>query len=126
MKYDIVIGDKKYVVEVDSANVNILGKSDIEIANDFDDEFDDIPDFDFDDDADENSTSVQSPIFGTVVAVKVNSGDNVKKGDVILIIESMKMENEIYAPSDGLIDKILVNQGDSVKKNQNLMSINCN
>ena len=61
---------------------------------------------------------------GKILAVKANVGDSVKKGQVILILEAMKMENEIVAPQDGTIASINVNKGDSVEAGQTLASLN--
>ena len=57
---------------------------------------------------------IESPIPGTVINVKVNSGDNVKKGQVLFILESMKMENEIMAPYDGNILEVNVVKGATI------------
>ena len=57
---------------------------------------------------------IESPIPGTVINVNINSGDNVKKGQVLFILESMKMENEILAPYDGNILEVNVAKGAAV------------
>ena len=64
-----------------------------------------------------------SPIQGTVVDVKVKSGDTVKKGQVLLIIEAMKLENEVVAPAAGVVGDILVTKGASVAAKQTLLTI---
>lgn len=66
---------------------------------------------------------VPSPIQGTVVDVKVKPGDTVKKGQVLLIIEAMKLENEVVAPSEGTIGDVLVTKGASVSSKQPLVTI---
>lgn len=123
MKYDITIDNKKYIVEVDTSNVNILEKSELQTSVSGADEFDDIPDFDFSDETADENTVLKSPVFGTVIGVKVKSGDSVKKGDTLVVIESMKMENEIPAAEDCVIDTVLVKPGDVIKKDQGLMSV---
>lgn len=60
------------------------------------------------------SIKVSSPMPGKILAVKANVGDSVKKGQVILILEAMKMENEVVAPEDGTIASIDVTVGASV------------
>ena len=70
------------------------------------------------------SIKVSSPMPGKILAVKANVGDSVKKGQVILILEAMKMENEIVAPQDGTVASINVNKGDSVEAGQTLASLN--
>ena len=64
-----------------------------------------------------------SPIQGTVVDVKVKSGDTVKKGQVLLIIEAMKLENEVVAPAAGVVGDVLVTKGASVSAKQTLLTI---
>ena len=58
---------------------------------------------------------------GTIVSINVNENQKVSKGDVILILEAMKMENEIMAPDDITISKISVKQGESVETGQDLI-----
>lgn len=60
-------------------------------------------------------TQVKAPMPGTILDVKVQNGQNVKKGTVLVILEAMKMENEIPAPCDGKITGINVRKGDSVE-----------
>ena len=73
---------------------------------------------------------VKSPIVGTFYAgpspekpAFVKVGDTVKKGDVIMIIESMKLMNEIQSDYDGIVDKILVSDGQAVEYDQPIMII---
>lgn len=61
------------------------------------------------------SVKVTSPMPGKILAVKLSAGADVKKGDVILLLEAMKMENEVVAPQDGKIASINVNSGDMVE-----------
>lgn len=61
------------------------------------------------------SVQVTSPMPGKILAVKSSVGADVKKGDVILLLEAMKMENEVVAPQDGKIASINVNSGDMVE-----------
>ena len=60
------------------------------------------------------SAVVEAPIAGKVLSVKVNVGDSVKKGQVVAIIEAMKLENEIPSPADGVVKEIKVAQGATV------------
>lgn len=60
----------------------------------------------------------RSPISGVVVKIATQPGQTIKNGDVLLVLEAMKMETNITAPVDGKIAKINVNNGDSVKHGQ--------
>lgn len=64
---------------------------------------------------------ITSPMPGLIHDIKVNLGDQVKKGDPVLVLEAMKMENIIKSPGDGEVKKITVQIGDSVEKNEVLI-----
>jgi biotin carboxyl carrier protein len=66
---------------------------------------------------------VPAPIAGRVLSVRVNVGDAVKAGDVVLILEAMKMENEIKAPADGTVKDVLVAEGARVSEGEGLIVI---
>lgn len=68
--------------------------------------------------------SVTAPMPGKILGVKASVGQSVKKGDVLIILEAMKMENEIVAPSDGIIATINVLNGDSVEAGKTLATLN--
>lgn len=72
----------------------------------------------------EGSVKIAAPMPGKILAVKVNAGQAVKRGDVIMILEAMKMENEITAPADGTVAGINVAVGDSVESGDTLASLN--
>ena len=59
--------------------------------------------------------AVNAPMPGNILAVNVKVGDTVKKGDVLMILEAMKMENEIMAPCDGTVASVGVNVGATVE-----------
>ncbi len=65
---------------------------------------------------------VKAPMPGLVLSVLVAEGDEVKKGDSLLVLEAMKMENMIKSPTDGIIKKIEVKPGNTVEKNELLIS----
>ena len=67
---------------------------------------------------------VISPMPGTILEVKVTAGQTVKKGDVICVLEAMKMENEIPSPCDGVIGSIFVQKGSSVTASDIIATIN--
>jgi len=70
------------------------------------------------------SVSVKAPMPGNIIKVNVKAGDSVKKGDILCILEAMKMENEICAPSDGVVAGVNVVQGASVQTDDVLLSLN--
>ncbi len=65
--------------------------------------------------AGQGATKVNAPMPGKILSVKVSSGQAVKKGDVLMILEAMKMENEVVAPADGTVASIDVTEGSSVE-----------
>ena len=70
------------------------------------------------------SIKVASPMPGKILDVKANVGDAVKKGQVILILEAMKMENEVVAPEDGTVASIDVASGATVEAGDTLATLN--
>ena len=70
------------------------------------------------------SVTVTAPMPGNILDVKVKAGDSVKAGDVLAILEAMKMENEIVAPQDGTVASVNVNKGDTVNSGDTLVSMN--
>ena len=66
---------------------------------------------------------LRAPMPGLVVAVHVTEGQQIKKGQVILILESMKMQNELKAPRDGTIGRIRIKAGETVEQRQTLLSV---
>ena len=70
------------------------------------------------------AVAVKAPMPGNILDVKVKTGASVKAGDVLVILEAMKMENEIVAPQDGTVASINVNKGDTVNSGDVLVSMN--
>lgn len=70
------------------------------------------------------SNKVVAPMPGTILDVKVSLGQSVKKGDIICVLEAMKMENEIPAPCDGIIASVNVQKGSTVAANEVIVSLN--
>lgn len=69
------------------------------------------------------SETIESPMPGTISEISVSVGQSVKKGDTLLVLEAMKMENEIMSPRDAEIAAVLVAKGDSVQAGAPLLSL---
>lgn len=70
------------------------------------------------------SVKVEAPMPGNILDVKVSVGAAVTSGQVLCILEAMKMENEIVAPSNGTVASVNVNKGDSVEAGQVIITLN--
>lgn len=70
------------------------------------------------------SVKIEAPMSGKILAVKANPGQAVKKGDVIVILEAMKMENDIVAPQDGTVASIDVTVGQTVDSGAAIATLN--
>lgn len=72
----------------------------------------------------EGAVKVDAPMPGTILDVKVSVGASVSSGEVICILEAMKMENEIVAPQAGTVSSVNVSKGDSVEAGQVIITMN--
>lgn len=70
------------------------------------------------------ATVVSAPMPGTILDIKVAAGDSVSKGQILCILEAMKMENEIVAPKDGVVASVHTSKGTSVNSGDALVSLN--
>ena len=70
------------------------------------------------------SSSIKAPMPGTINAVKVTAGESIKKGQVVAVLEAMKMENEIMAPEDAVGASVAVSQGQSVNTGDVIVTLN--
>ncbi|HTA81649.1 MAG TPA: biotin/lipoyl-containing protein [Bacteroidia bacterium] len=66
---------------------------------------------------------IKAPMPGLIIEIKVNSGDTVNKGDSLLVLEAMKMENIIKAQGQAVVKKVVVTKGTAVEKNQVLIEM---
>jgi glutaconyl-CoA decarboxylase len=69
------------------------------------------------------ATTINAPIPGVVLDIRVAAGQAVKSGDILIILEAMKMENEIMSPVDGVVDVITTRKGDAVNAGDVMISI---
>jgi biotin carboxyl carrier protein len=67
--------------------------------------------------------SLRAPMPGLVISVPVVEGQSVEKGDVLLVLESMKMQNELRSPRPGVVARVKINTGERVEKKQILLSV---
>ena len=72
----------------------------------------------------QGAVKVNAPMPGKILKVNATAGAAVKKGDVLVVLEAMKMENEICAPQDGTIATVECAAGDSVESGKVLVSLN--
>lgn len=70
-----------------------------------------------------NAVQVVSPMQGTILSVKVNVGDAVKKGQVVAILEAMKLENEIVSTAEGTVRQVLVTANQTVNAQQAIIVV---
>ena len=68
-------------------------------------------------------TKVTAPMPGNILDVKVKTGDTVTKGQVLMVLEAMKMENDIVAPCDGTVTSVIAKKGDTVNASDALATI---
>ena len=109
MIYNVTINDKVYEVEVEKGKANLIKTTAVAAAPAAA--------------AAAGTTPVNSPMPGTILDVKVAVGQAVKEGDLVCILEAMKMENEIYAPCSGSVAQVLVTKGQSVDTGAPLVTI---
>jgi biotin carboxyl carrier protein len=72
---------------------------------------------------DETKTNVLAPMQGKITTLNVKVGTTVKKGDVLMVLEAMKLENNILCPVDGYVRQLLIKENDQVEINQLMLVI---
>ncbi|OQB14326.1 MAG: Glutaconyl-CoA decarboxylase subunit gamma [Firmicutes bacterium ADurb.Bin193] len=118
MKYIVTINDKSYEVEVEEGQASIVRTTEaVQIAPAASPlpqpQLQPQPTFPAAA-AVTNGEQVKAPMPGVILNCKVAVGTKVKEGDIMFILEAMKMENEVMAPADGVVGQILVGKGSSV------------
>lgn len=125
MKYEVVLNHKKYEIEVDECSVALKSVSNVAPAPVAAPAPAAVPAAPAAPApvASAEGTSVVSPMPGSILAVNVSQGQSVRAGEVLLVLEAMKMENDIVAPSDGIVKQVLVAKGTTVETDQVLVII---
>lgn len=72
----------------------------------------------------ENTIEINSPMPGNILRIETSEGSRVKSGDTLMILEALKMENEIVAPEDGVVSKIIAQEGSAVETGELLLILN--
>lgn len=120
MKYVVALNGKKYEVEVNETEAVLLGVSEDSPATSISFEtVNNAPvktagESDYAKTASAEGITIKAPMPGTILSVSLDVGAAVKKGDVMFVLEAMKMENDIVAPDNGVVKQVLVSKGDSV------------
>ncbi|MDY6061130.1 MAG: biotin/lipoyl-containing protein [Oscillospiraceae bacterium] len=114
MKYVVNLNDKKYEVDVSESDAVLLNVSDTAPVASAAAPVQAAPAAAPAAQSTAEGAKVLSPMPGTILEVKVQNGQAVKAGDVMFILEAMKMENDIVAPQDGTVKQIVVSKGASV------------
>lgn len=114
MKYVVNLNGKKYEVDVSESDAVLLNVSDAAPVAPAAAPVQAAPAVAPAAQSTAEGAKVLSPMPGTILEVKVQNGQAVKAGDVMFILEAMKMENDIVAPQDGTVKQIVVSKGASV------------
>ena len=113
--YHIKLNGKVYEVEIEEVNQNVEATPKVENKLKVKEE---VPK-----QASDSTENINAPMPGTITNILVKEGESVKKGQVLAILEAMKMENEIVAPHDGAIKAISVDKGQNVNPGETLLKM---
>lgn len=123
MKYEVMLNNKKYEIEVDECSVALKAVTEVApivaapVAAPAASPAPVAPA------TSAEGTTVASPMPGTILSINVTNGQAVRAGEVLIVLEAMKMENDIVAPCDGTVKQILVTKGSTVDTDQTLIII---
>lgn len=124
--FNVISNFKSYNVEVlkidkesKTVEISLNGKTSVVSLSDKFDEL--LKSLGLDNQAAKKVAELKAPMPGLVIEINVTAGDTISKGDPILVLEAMKMENIIKSPTDGIIKKINIIKGVAVEKNQVLI-----
>ncbi len=125
-QYHLVYHNQSYNIDVLKLNTSektmILRINSVKYHLELKDKYDDLlKSLGMDNVASKKVNDIKAPMPGMVLNILVSEGTEVKKGDVLLVLEAMKMENMLKSPSDGIVKKIAVQKGTAVEKNQLLI-----
>jgi biotin carboxyl carrier protein len=105
-EHEVLIGGRLYTADVLDERALLLGSRRGELGGD------------------SGEASIKAPMPGLIVDVPVQEGDTVTKGQTVVILESMKMQNELKSPRDGTVQRVSVEAGQSVEQKKVLVTIN--
>lgn len=125
-QFHVLAGGKSYNIDLVKFNTEektlVLKVNSVKFSLQVKDKFDELlHNLGMDNLAAKKVNDIKAPMPGMVLNVLVKEGDAVKKGDALLVLEAMKMENILKSPSDGVIKKIAAVKGNAVEKNQLLI-----
>jgi len=127
-RFHIIVDNKSYHAEVLSVDAKSktcqlkIGQKTVQIE--IRDQYDELlREMGIDVKAGSKVNEIKAPMPGMVLQVMVENGQPIKKGDAIVVLEAMKMENILKSPTDGTVKKIHVNRGDKVEKNQVMVNL---
>jgi biotin carboxyl carrier protein len=103
--YTVQIGSNLYKIQIDTELDQLIRSMGYELSSD------------------SAANDVKAPMPGIILEIQVKPGDVVSKGDTLLILEAMKMENAILSPKDGVIKSVMSETGDTVDKNKLLIEL---
>lgn len=113
--YRVAVGDKEYIVKVEEVADGTVIEETAVASAEAATPTPVTPDGD--------AEVVEAPLQGSVLSINVKPGDTVNTGDTVLVIEAMKLENEVVAAQDGVIQQVFVQEGQTVDAEEPLYSI---